>query len=422
MLESGLSKASRGLRLHILQPVGQASCALARELSKYLRIDRWIAILAVVYLVLYAPLVPRNADNPQLIAAYVNDEPFLTMALEAMLVWPYGNPANYFTGTRELPAHWGSMRYDNVIYYGGALFELAFLPYVALRAIGLPAFPTGPIVLRTITLLGGLISLIIVYNLAKSRGVPFAGLLAGIYMMTDTNFSYYATHIHPDTVQTMFGLFALVLAVAHARQGDRATLIALGLLCGIVQGTKAGGPWCVPIAMTALWLGLRLGGDWVAAEREKAVGAWRDVIRRLAILGIAALLGFFLSTPYAFLGRYYYDSMMIALGVNMSDVLQQAQKISLATWIGAIYQQLGIIGSTLVAMVLVRTVLRNWGAARDPVLILAVVLSLSQMLWFGMTGKTWLMLGYLMLAYALMSMFAFETVLLVARRLLRAER
>src|SRR5258706_14298402 len=106
-------------------------------LRKYLRIDGPILIFSIIYLALFAPLIPRNTASPQLLAAYVNDEPFLVMAFEAMLDPPYGNPGNYFDPKRpsaqHLPTHWGNLRYQNIIYYGGAMFEVAIAPYAALR-------------------------------------------------------------------------------------------------------------------------------------------------------------------------------------------------------------------------------------------------------------------------------------------------
>ncbi len=228
---------------------------------KYVRLDWPIAIFAVLYLALFAPLVPRNADNPDLLAAYSNDEPFLTMALEATLVAPYGNPGAYFDPTKsaakEIPERWGEKRYFNITYYGGALFQLTFPVYAGLRSIGLPPFPTGPILLRIVTLLAGLLALILLYNIGRERGSRLAGLLAVVFVATDVSFLYYANFIHPDTLQMLFGLGVLLAAAAHARSGSTRTLIALGLLCGVVQGTKSGGPWTVPVALLAVWLGAR---------------------------------------------------------------------------------------------------------------------------------------------------------------------
>src|SRR5262249_13865945 len=147
--------------------------------------------------------------------------PFLTMALDATLTRPYGNPANYFDVTREshehIPDYWSNLRYDNIIYYGGALYQLAFPIYAALRAAYLPPFPTAPIILRSICLLAALASLIFLYNFAKARESRWVGLMVVAYLATDPSFLYYTAFIHPDTLQLFFGLLALALAIRHAR-------------------------------------------------------------------------------------------------------------------------------------------------------------------------------------------------------------
>ena len=69
---------------------------VVRTLARYFRLDIPVIVFAVAYLALFGPLVTRNTANPQLMAAYVNDEPFLTMGLEATLVPPYANPGAFF--------------------------------------------------------------------------------------------------------------------------------------------------------------------------------------------------------------------------------------------------------------------------------------------------------------------------------------
>src|SRR5262249_4733327 len=195
------------------------------------------------------------------------------------------------------------------------IFQIALPFYAPLRAIGLPAFPTGPIILRTITLLAFLASLIVIYNLAKERGWWAAGALAFIYQMTDGNFLYYSLYIHPDTLQMLFGLCALLFAVGHAKDGRRMSLFAFGLFCGLVQGTKVGGPWLAPTALLVVWLGYQANQGRRVADRTSWTGSidacsLRD---RLILLAGAGLLGFVVSTPYAFLDLYYFRSMWSAL-------------------------------------------------------------------------------------------------------------
>ena len=383
-------------------------------LRAHVRLDVPIVVFSLVFLALYAPLVPRNTDNPQLLAAYVNDEPFLTMALEATLVRPYGNPGNYFDSRRpssgDLPDHWADMRYTNISYYGGAMFQLAFPPYAVLRAAGLPAFPTGPIVLRTITLLAGLLSLIVLYNFAKERGSRLAGLLAAAFVASDGYFIYYANYVHPDTLQLLFGLCAFLLAVAHARDGGRVSLVALGVFCGIVQGTKSGGPWTIPMALFALWLGTRASG------RVNARSV-RQFFAQTLVLGAAALVGLFISTPYAFLDSYYLRSMAMTFGVVSDNYLQLTETIALFTWAEALYHYIGLAGACLVGITIARAVYVNVRRISDPALALAVVLALSQFLWYGTASRVWQVLGYLVLGFGLMAALGFETLFIAVGKL-----
>jgi hypothetical protein len=388
-------------------------------LRPYFRLDVPIVAFAIVFIVLFAPLIPRNTDNPQLLAAYANDEPFLTMALEATLVPPYGNPGAYFdqknSASRNVPERWGDKRYFNITYYGGAMFELAFPFYATLRVAGLPPFPTGPIILRTLTLLAALLSLLVLYNIAKERGSLVAGLAAGVFLVSDGYFLYYANFIHPDTLQMLFGLCAFLLAVAHARDGTRSTLLALGLFCGIVQGTKSGGPWTVPMAVLAVWLGLRAVST---APRARTV---RRTASRVALLGVAALIGFFVTTPYAFLDTYYARSMHLAYQTVTRDSLQQSGAGPLLTWSKALYEYVGPVGALLIAATVGRAV---WAARRgtpDTPLNLTLVLALSQFLWYGAAGRLWQVVGYLLLSLGLMSVFAFESVHVATRKLVAAD-
>ena len=120
----------------------------------------------------------------------------------------------------------------------------------------------------------------------------WAGLLASVYLMTDYQFGMWTRMAHPDTLQVLFALFGLVIGLRHAERGDLASLAALGLMCGFVQGAKAGGPWTVPMAFLALLWGLQAAGHNTAA--------FKPLLGRCIVLGAAALFGYFVSTPYAF--------------------------------------------------------------------------------------------------------------------------
>jgi hypothetical protein len=115
-----------------------------------------------VYLVLFFPIILRATDNPQLLTCCVNDEAPLSMALDGMRAFPYGDPFNFVLGPVKgtpLPDYWGKLNHAGVgYYYGGAYVRLAFLAYEPLQVLGLPPFPTAPIILRLVSTLSGLIS------------------------------------------------------------------------------------------------------------------------------------------------------------------------------------------------------------------------------------------------------------------------
>lgn len=387
-------------------------------LCQHLRIDWPIAIVAAIYLALFAPLVTRNADNPRMLAAFVNDEPFLTMALDGMLEWPYGNPSNYLDQQRNMPdetvpPYWRELRYYGITYYGGAPFDVAMPFYAALRALGAPAFPTAPIILRLISLLAGAATLIALYNIGRLRGFRAAGLFAGIYVLCDPYFNYYVSIAHPDAPQLFLGIIAFACAILHARNGDRASLVAMGLFCGLVQGTKMGGPWTVPMAFAALAFGLFPVG---AAVRQLRSRRWPlELPIRIGLLGGAALVAYVITTPYAFLDPFYFTSTFTLAGIHTGNALQQ--NVTLASWAQTMLDYVGPIGTCLVGLVVIRGLLSAFGRL-DRTLVLAIILAASQFFWFALTGKLWHVVGYLLVAFGIMALFSFETVMVLWRYLL----
>src|SRR5262245_44441939 len=291
----------------------QDTCLVIWQTIKiYLRFDRYVFAITTVFVLLFVPLIPRSTENAQKLAAFVNDEPALTMGLEAMTVYPYGNPGNFYYGlpghVPQLPAHWGSIGYTGFTYYGGAYLDLGFLVFAPLHALGIPTFPLAPMILRTISVFAGLLSLILLYNFAKRYIGIAVGLVAVFVLMTDSYFFYYSSIIHPDTLQLFFGLLAFLVAMHHAEDGQIASLMALGLLCGLVQGTKTGGPWLIPMVLLTMCWGLQPEGDNTLSRS----GLLRRYLRRLVCVGAVALLMFFVSTPYAFLDQYYLYAMSAA--------------------------------------------------------------------------------------------------------------
>jgi hypothetical protein len=376
---------------------------LKEVIIDYARLDRYIVPILFLSLILFGSLIPRNTDNPQLLAAFVNDEPWMTMALDGTIAEPIGNPANYLDPNakayNKIPAYWGTLRYPNIVYYGAVMFDIAFPFYATARLIGLPAFPTAPIILRTISTLAALMSLLFVYNFGRKHAGIAVGILSCFVLLTDSNFIYYTTIIHPDTLQIYFGLLALGVALRHSNDGLRSSLAALGLVCGIVQGTKFGGPWTVPMAMAALFLGIRAAGP---HEWDK-----KSIARRVGILGAAALVGWLGTNPYAAITSYYFDSWVTTWRlIGSSD--GPLGTTTFWNWITAIYDHIGPLGSALAVAGLVRALLGGLATPGQHARFLAAILSLSLIAYYALLGKLWIVLGYLLLALALTAVLALD--------------
>src|SRR5215831_1375316 len=161
---------------------------IAETMHEYFRLDRYIALVLGAFVVLYVPSIPRATDNARMLATATSDDPWMAMALDATLAKPVGNPANYFDpraeAHKDIPPYWGTLRYDGIVYYGGALFMVATPIYAMARLVGLPVFPTAPIILRSISVAGGMLAVLVLYNFASRFGMRLAGLLAAVYLMT----------------------------------------------------------------------------------------------------------------------------------------------------------------------------------------------------------------------------------------------
>jgi hypothetical protein len=384
---------------------------MGSTIRTYLRVDRYLAALILLFLALFVPPIPRAADNPPMVAAFVDDEVWQALALDGTLAWPYGNPANFLDPTsrayQKIPPYWEYFRYPELTYYGGAMYQLATPVYAFLRAIGLPPFPTVVIVLRTVTVLSALLSLIVLYNFASRYGTRVAAIMAVLFFMADGYFGWFTIHIHPDLLQVLFGLFALVLAIRHAERGDLPSLAALGIACGFVQGTKMGGVWMVPVAALAWWWGLRASG-----QKLTEIGA---TIKRLAVLGVASLVGLFVTTPYAFIGDYYYRKLVDAWRVQGAAAADGPfGVITMWSWVTALYQHFGPIAVVLSALAVARIGHGIITGRHNRAFTLAFVLCLSQFMVYG-SGKYWVVVYYLLLTTALMAVLAFDALVALVR-------
>src|SRR5262245_593850 len=390
---------------------------IAGTLRDYLRIDRYFAAVILLFALLYVPTIPRAVDNSTMLATATNDDPWMAMALDGSIQRPFGNPANYFdpklAAHNSIPPYWGALRYDGITYYGGAVFMLATPVYAVARLLGSPPFPTGPIILRIVSVVGGLVSLIVLYNFAVHNGMRWAGLLASVYLMTDYQFGMWTRMAHPDTLQVLFALFGLVIGLRHAERGDLASLAALGLMCGFVQGAKAGGPWTVPMAFLALVWGLQAAGHKFYAVKP--------FFGRCVVLGAAALFGYFVSTPYAFTDPYLlrsYWSVWHFQGLGASTD-GPFGSVTTSTWLQAIYAHIGPLAAALAGVAIVRSLFEILRLPQSRPILLAAVLAISQFVWYVGFGRYWVVVGYMMLAIGLAALLAYDTLILAAQGLLQ---
>src|SRR5439155_1538937 len=241
-------------------------------------------------------------------------------------------------------------------YYGGLYPGLAFLAYAPLRALGFSAFPIAPIVLRSLSAIGGLLALMITYNFGRYHAGRIAATIAALVVLTDAYFVHYSVIIHPDSFQFALGMLALTIAVQHLREGDLESLAALGLISGLVQGTKMGGPWLVPLAVLAATVGL---------GRQSPALSFKDFGTRLCNRGIVlvafAVLAYIVSTPYAFLKRdFIYQSIVLIKNIMAGRITH----ITYLNWLSDLWGHFGpvllIAAMTGAALVCVRALFGNF--------------------------------------------------------------
>jgi hypothetical protein len=394
--------------------------SLLREVASHFALDVPLAVLLVAYCALLLPLVPRWTDNARMLAAFTNDEPFITQQLDGMTVPPYGNPSNFLEPKNdgEIPVYWFNYRYFNLIYYGGTYLDAGFAAYMPLKALGAPAFPTAPIILRAISFLSGLLSLVLLYNFAKRHAGRFAALFATAALMFESNFFWMATTIHPDMLQLALTLLCLVLAARHARLGDLPSAGAMGVVLGVIQGTKSGAVFLLPMIGLALLI-----GAW-ARPREGRTRPVHWLLRatgHLTVVGVMALIAFVASTPYLVFDPYYIATTKGAFVLLNGD--SPLIPISFATWYVDIVFALGWPFVLTVVAGVAWFLLQGAGQQRlNGALVLALVLGVANLLWFTGLGRFWVVLYYLLAALGLLSIFAGALIARVARAMAARRR
>ena len=81
------------------------------------RMDVTIVLVLLVFCVLVIPAIPRATANANMLSVFIDDEVPLTMGLDAMTVFPFGNPARYYAiygQVPPIPSYFNSFIYFDV--------------------------------------------------------------------------------------------------------------------------------------------------------------------------------------------------------------------------------------------------------------------------------------------------------------------
>jgi hypothetical protein len=375
--------------------LAQEAATLSSSAAHALRVDLPLGLLLVVYLALWLPPIARLTQSPFHLNSFAIDEAMITQQLVAMEHRPYGNPANYMAHWDWVPAEWGSIRFFGV-YYGGFYLDLGFLLLWPLHLLGLPDFPAAPIILRGISILAGALCLIVLYNFARRNFGRVAACGSALLLLTESTFAYFCPLVHPDTLQLALVLLALWAAQVHVERGELRSLLLLGALAGLVQGTKFAGIWLVPLALVAVVWGLDRSAGMRACMRQ-ACG-------RLTLLGLMSGLCYFLSTPYAFFGSYYFHHWRLA----WQNYQQPLMDTSLARWWEALlaHEGKGLVYLSILALGILP--LRCLCRKKPIALVLSAVLLLTVLAWALISSRVWISFTYALPALALAGLFVAE--------------
>jgi hypothetical protein len=382
-------------------PAGAASrlragvCLLVAETRILLALDAFIVVLLALAIGPFLASLLRHADSAMAMAAILDDDALISMQLDGMTAWPWGNPANYLDTHRlagQLPPHWGPLSYTDLPYYGGLYLDLALLLWAPLKLLGLPFFPTAPVILRALAHLFTALFLLAGYNLVRVHFNRVAAVLATFFIASEFWLYQIGVNIHPDSLLFFLMVLQLHLCIRHA-QGPRAgTVVALAIVAGLAQGAKMGGPALVPMTVLALAIARR------DTLREQGWLHWLGAMLRDGLGAAAvALAVFFVTTPYALVDPYFFRTWLY-----WAKVFSGPSPISPTTFSDWWSQASGHLGAWVLALalagVIVSLALR---ASRERWIpqVLLLCLGLTVFLYYALFQKYWVQLQYLVVAY-----------------------
>src|SRR5450759_1883970 len=155
---------------------------------------------------------------------------------------------------------------------------------------------------RFLSALAGALTVLLVAAVGRRLYGQKTGLLAGLLLalaVLHVQTSHFAS---TDVALTLFVLLALAASGRLARRGRGRDALLAGALTGFALATKASAaPLLLPLAVAAF----------LACRPARA---WRKGALLLAVAGLAALVGFFLGEPYAFLSFHEFWRSMSEQG------------------------------------------------------------------------------------------------------------
>jgi hypothetical protein len=167
----------------------------------------------------------------------------------------------------------------------------------------------------------------------------------------------------------------------------------MGITAGLAHGAKMGGPWFIPLAALAV-----LWGGWKYARAE-GLSLTRTYLARFSMLAVAGIASFAVSTPYAFIDSFYFQSSRKAWAFFTDGPLPP---VSIRDWLMQIWQHEGTFLSVATLAAIAFAALRCMLTRDKPwPILLATVFGASVIIWYVTLTRLWVGVGYLLVALAI---------------------
>jgi hypothetical protein len=372
--------------------VSETTPDLLLLIKEYFRLDIFILIIVVFFSVEIIPTIPVGTESWQTMQfAGRQDEAATVEVVESMTVFPYGNPSNYWDHPEKRPAFWKYVEFQMATHMQGLYFEVSCLLYLPFKLLGVQTFPTAPIIMRSLAFLGGLLSLILIYNLGRGIAGRCVGSLAAVVLLTENLFPYLSMWIGPRSFEILFGLLVVILCIEYIKNKNIGLLFVLGVTCGLFHTTKLGMLWMWPTILVTLIFVL-------IDEKPLHKFKWWRKILSIYIPGF--VVGFFAALPYALMSKSYWRTLR-----DMVLTQKNIKTVNFIDWFNAIYNEQGVIlsllgiASTIGVFIIISY--RKYDAGR-PLIILSVT-AWSCISFFSFLGTLWINTYYLILPVGLIA-------------------